>query len=148
MKRIYFLILLSAFLVNCSNRKPGGSTTETSAKTRTDSTESYEGIIPCADCPGIKTTLSLNYSSKNYTLSETYLERNNGKAFITKGSFDIKPRYENNPDADLLILNDDKSGRESYFARFSKDTAFVMMLDADKKPIQSGLNYKLLKVNE
>lgn len=148
MKKIYFLFVLYAFLAACSNPKSGGSTSGTLAKTQTDSTERYEGIIPCADCPGIKTMLNLNYNSKNYTLSETYLERNNGKAFITKGSFGIKPGYEGNANAGLLILNDDKPGRQHYFAKFSKDTACVVMLNADKKPIPSGLNYKLVKVNE
>lgn len=34
----------------------------------------YEAIIPCADCPGIKTVLTLN-DDNTFTISEEYLER-------------------------------------------------------------------------
>ncbi len=35
----------------------------------------YEAILPCADCPGIKSILTLN-KDKTFKLSEEYLERN------------------------------------------------------------------------
>ena len=34
----------------------------------------YEGTLPCADCPGIKTTITLK-DDNTYTISEEYLER-------------------------------------------------------------------------
>lgn len=35
----------------------------------------YEAIIPCADCPGIKTLLTLN-NDKTFSITEEYLDRN------------------------------------------------------------------------
>ena len=35
----------------------------------------YEAIVPCADCPGIKTTLTLN-NDKTFSITEEYLDRN------------------------------------------------------------------------
>lgn len=34
----------------------------------------YEGVVPCADCPGIKTTLILN-KNRTFKITEEYLER-------------------------------------------------------------------------
>lgn len=44
----------------------------------------YEATIPCADCPGIKTSLTLN-DDKTFSISEEYLERNSKNQ--DKGSF-------------------------------------------------------------
>ncbi|MDV6169532.1 copper resistance protein NlpE [Flavobacterium sp. DG1-102-2] len=56
----------------------------------TDSTSwtgAYSGVSPCADCPGIKTDITLNHD-KTYVLQEQYLEKEkNPRSF--KGSFTI-----------------------------------------------------------
>ncbi|ATN04258.1 hypothetical protein CRN76_01890 [Chryseobacterium indologenes] len=44
----------------------------------------YEAVIPCADCPGIKTSLTLN-KDKTFSISEEYLDRNSKNQ--DKGSF-------------------------------------------------------------
>ncbi len=53
--------------------------TDTSAKGDTsenalDWSGTYKAVVPCADCPGIKTELTLN-KDKTFRLSEEYLER-------------------------------------------------------------------------
>lgn len=35
----------------------------------------YEAVVPCADCPGIKTSLTLN-DDKTFSITEEYLDRN------------------------------------------------------------------------
>jgi len=45
----------------------------------------YKGILPCADCEGIETTISLNENS-TYTIRTTYLGKGN-KIFEQKGTF-------------------------------------------------------------
>ncbi|MEJ5106702.1 copper resistance protein NlpE [Chryseobacterium sp. MYb328] len=44
----------------------------------------YEAVVPCADCPGIKTSLTLN-NDKTFSLTEEYLERKSKNE--DKGSF-------------------------------------------------------------
>jgi uncharacterized lipoprotein NlpE involved in copper resistance len=50
-----------------------------------DWTGTYEGTIPCADCPGIKTVLTLN-EDRTFTLTSTYIDRENG-TFQNSGNF-------------------------------------------------------------
>lgn len=44
----------------------------------------YEATVPCADCPGIKTSLTLN-TDKTFSITEEYLERKSKNE--DKGSF-------------------------------------------------------------
>lgn len=56
-----------------------------SAKTSLDWNGTYQGVVPCADCEGIDTTLTLNQDN-TYVLSKTYLGKD-GEAFKEEGSF-------------------------------------------------------------
>ncbi|WP_228458616.1 copper resistance protein NlpE [Chryseobacterium aureum] len=44
----------------------------------------YEATVPCADCPGIKTSLTLN-EDRTFSITEEYLDRNSKNQ--DKGSF-------------------------------------------------------------
>ncbi len=66
---------------NSSTAIPAGDTTENSV----DWNGTYTGTLPCASCPGIETTLTLN-SDKTYEIKEVYQEEKDGK-FDEKGSF-------------------------------------------------------------
>ncbi|MDQ0780506.1 copper resistance protein NlpE [Chryseobacterium sp. W4I1] len=44
----------------------------------------YEAVIPCADCPGIKTSLTLN-NDKTFSITEEYVDRNSKNQ--DKGTF-------------------------------------------------------------
>ena len=59
---------------------PSGDSNQTSL----DWAGRYQGTLPCADCAGIETSLTLSESGR-YTLTETYLGK--GKPFVTKGRF-------------------------------------------------------------
>ncbi|MCJ7935031.1 MAG: copper resistance protein NlpE N-terminal domain-containing protein [Chryseobacterium sp.] len=45
----------------------------------------YEAIVPCADCPGIRTLLTLN-NDKTFSITEEYIDRNSKNQ--DKGSFE------------------------------------------------------------
>ena len=45
----------------------------------------YEGTLPCADCPGLQTIITLN-SDGTFHMEETYLERSD-KPTITDGKW-------------------------------------------------------------
>ena len=60
-----------------------GDNTQTSV----DWNGTYKGTIPCASCPGIETTLTLN-NDKTYTLESNYLEEKDGKT-TDKGTFEF-----------------------------------------------------------
>jgi len=44
----------------------------------------YQGTLPCADCQGIETTLTL-MTNKTYTLTQTYIK---GKTYTLSGRFE------------------------------------------------------------
>jgi uncharacterized lipoprotein NlpE involved in copper resistance len=55
------------------------------AQKASDWTGSYSGISPCADCPGMKTDITLN-SDNTYSLQEQYLEKEKAPRSF-KGAF-------------------------------------------------------------
>ncbi len=56
------------------------------ARTSLDVEGTYTGVVPCADCAGIETTLILS-EGQNYELRTRYLGKSD-QAFIQKGSYE------------------------------------------------------------
>ena len=94
----------------------------------------YKGVIPCADCPGIETELTLR-EDKTYSLSVLYQDREK-KPTVTQGSFTFDPTGS--------IITLDKAGNHS---QYKVKEGCLAMLDADGKEIEGGLktNYVLNK---
>ena len=65
----------------------------------------YEGTLPCADCPGIQLTLTIN-SDKTYSLQQEYLERDVANA--EKGTFTW------NENGSIITLKNE-AGREDLY---------------------------------
>ncbi|MCL1668904.1 copper resistance protein NlpE [Elizabethkingia ursingii] len=98
MKKNVLLIAATAglLLMSCSQKKelqPGSGVEETTTEVKTDSISvepitndghnsqnsldwagTYEGTLPCADCPGIKTTITLK-DDNTYTMTEEYVDK-------------------------------------------------------------------------
>lgn len=96
----------------------------------------YEGIIPCADCPGIDTKLTLN-KDYTYSLSMVYQEKGDGKPFESSGSWKVNESF------DIITLDFDKPSEASHYKIVDNNT--IQMLDKEGKPIDSSLNYDLTK---
>ncbi|KAA8735113.1 copper resistance protein NlpE [Acinetobacter qingfengensis] len=96
----------------------------------------YQGTLPCADCPGIKTVLTL-HADKTYKLEETYLERN-VQPIITEGTF----QFDKNQSS--IITLDSASQNRKFFIGEN----FANALDLEGNPITGALQqyYKLNKV--
>lgn len=91
----------------------------------------YEGVLPAADCPGIKTTLTL-YTNGTFQLQEEYLERDT--SFTQTGTFTIQQ--------DLLTL----TTQDNDVRYFHLGEGTASMLDADKQPITGDLaSYYILR---
>lgn len=61
----------------------------------------YVGTLPCADCPGIHTTMTLN-PDQTYVLVTRYQDKKDG-------TFEQKGVFSWSPDGAAIILDDDKS---------------------------------------
>ncbi|CDL79325.1 envelope stress response activation lipoprotein NlpE [Xenorhabdus cabanillasii] len=93
----------------------------------------FNGVIPCADCDGIETTLQLS-NDGTYILGQTYLKSGQEKPFFETGHWIVNGKKIN--------LTSDE-GEKAYYQMTGKD---LVMLDIRGEPIQSELNYKLAKV--
>ena len=103
------------------------------AETSLDYRGTYEGTLPAADCPGIRTTLTLNPDG-TYGLHMKYIDR--AAEFDETGIFTVK---EN-----LLTLTRLDDGSEEYY---KVEENRLRMLDAEKQPVTGALaeNYVLQK---
>lgn len=91
----------------------------------------YEGTLPAASCPGIRTVLTL-HKDTTFTLHSEYIDEKDGV-------FDAKGRYA--LQGSLMTLRADDG--EIYY--YKVEEGRVRLLNADKKPITGPLaeNYIL-----
>lgn len=138
MKKYLFLVLCAFVFAVACNEKPqarrealGGADSVLSAYLG-----SFNGILPCADCEGIDTELTLNEDG-TFTLIEFYLSQESD-LYLTEGAWQLSP------DSSYVILTpapeEGRAARRLFFALNGID---LDMLDINAKPIDSTLNYTL-----
>lgn len=109
----------------------------------------FVGTIPCADCQGINTELTLKSgdrsTSGSFTMKQTYLGKpasknvvtNSGRWFLAKGN-------KQNPDAAVLQLIPTEDNMELlYFLQVSDSE--IKLLDRQQQVIKGKHNYSLKK---
>ncbi|MCD6012776.1 MAG: putative lipoprotein NlpE involved in copper resistance [Flavipsychrobacter sp.] len=102
----------------------------------------YVGKLPCADCIGITSTLSLRYSlhakSGDYVLTDKYIGTKSGD--ITN---DRKGRwnYISKSGGNNIVLDFDKKGRESYY--LINKNGSLTPLDRNQQKINSPVDQTL-----
>lgn len=111
----------------------------------------YEGLLPCADCEGIRTVLKLENSpdktERGYELTETYLGTEDGdREFVSKGIYEVVYGLENEPGAMAIRLLDESSAAVKSFRQDEFGT--LHLLDGKEQPIVSDLNYTLELVEQ
>lgn len=112
MKRLSVIMAVSAaFLLSASctcsheGREAETGTTEIKAeKIVPVYVGTYEGTLPAADCPGIKTTLKIN-GDTTYELRSEYIDRD--EIFEESGVYELKDG--------MIILVTPSSGRRTYY---------------------------------
>ncbi len=105
MRKFKFLVLASLTFMasSCNNASSKKATSEEqqasaitvqvnpdpahNSKISLDWAGTYEGVLPCADCEGIKTSITLN-SDHTFSKSEIYLKGEKESKFETKGQFE------------------------------------------------------------
>jgi len=128
---------ISGFMPGQASGKIKVRVTEKTQEQAASDSMTYEGGIPCADCPGINETLTLRPDG-TYTESMVYLERNEGKAYLTEGTWN----KEKKNDSEIFVLNPaGKDSRQSQLLITSKNR--IEMLDGEGNRIPSQLNYAL-----
>jgi heat shock protein HslJ/uncharacterized lipoprotein NlpE involved in copper resistance len=100
---------------------------------------SFQGLLPCADCPGILQTLNL-YPDGRFTLRLVYLDRG------PEAHFDETGRFRLSPAGDRLHLDrDEGQGPDQYAVR---GDGVLRQLDLEGREIESQLNFDLRRTAE
>ena len=86
MKKILMILAATALLASCNNNKNGNATPpandstavadSSGADTTAAATDSlvYEGMVPAADCEGIRYRIAMDAAKKNFSMKEDYME--------------------------------------------------------------------------
>ena len=97
-KSLLILGFLSTAFVGCTTTNTSDTQADSVAITESapdaahtsqnslDYAGTYTGVLPCADCPGIKTEITLN-ADGSFTKKMTYLERKEAGIFKEKGTY-------------------------------------------------------------
>lgn len=99
---------------------------------------SYTGTLPCADCSGVQTDLTLN-SDGTFVMKQDYLGKPNGQV-TTQGTYDI-----NGVDNQYVLLHpNDHADTPPYLIYMDKDSVQFRDLENGETPTPS---HTLLLVN-
>ena len=95
MKTAFIVLVLAAVMAGCMPRKEGSDPVMArqadlhTSQNSLDWAGVYEGVLPCADCPGIQTRLTLN-RDESYELSSLYVDRDKTPR-VVRGRFSWQP---------------------------------------------------------
>ncbi len=159
MKIVNLLLMATIALTtttHCSKKTTGKVTsTSESEQLQVDMTGIYSGLLPCADCPGIETTLTIN-PDNTYEIAQVYTEKDSvpfiSSGLIKKGEkgkiWVFKSRYNETfyqfEDSVLIMLNQKEIDGllEQHYILKKKESArkeHIMAQLTDKKWVLSGL---------
>ncbi len=103
----------------------------------------YEGTLPCADCGGIRTELTLLTDGSAYELVETYLAAKDGDhTFESSGTWSTTSGIPDDPAATVFELDAGDGSVRRYLLVSESE---IRLLGRDGKPPESKLNYSLTK---
>jgi uncharacterized lipoprotein NlpE involved in copper resistance len=138
MKMIGLIVIILLF-ISCSSKVQKEVTTvdKLTSRNSLDWAGTYKGILPCADCEGIETTLRIN-SDSTFQLIAKYLGKKSD-SIETYGSFIW------NDEGNTILLNNITNAPNKYFVRENS----VIQLDMEGNFISGDLadKYVLKKIS-
>ena len=137
MKKIVFSVVAACSLFalfGCNHRAEMDTLQPAPMEELKPMQQSWRGVLPCADCEGIETSLFLEKDG-TWVMNERYQGvSREPSSFASYGTWART--------ADKLVLTDSKGEKSYYRAKGDK----LEMLDRDGNPIESTLNYTLESV--
>ena len=108
----------------------------------------YQGVLPCADCSGIQTTLTLYRDEADkpsrFELRQKFMDgAKAGGSDVDRGNWIAERQSVDGKSYPLFILNPTDTSEQFRFLQ--KATNAVEMLNADGEPIESDFNYTLMQ---
>lgn len=150
MKYLLLLPAMAFFACQHSGQQAGHSDS-TAVAPGTAAWTTYTGTLPCADCSGILTTLSLEENGPEgeqlFKLKEVYQGvAGKDQTFNSEGNYKVQHGDAEDKDAEIIQLNPDKDRNLQRFYRRAGDV--LRQLDKDRQPIPGAMNYSLKRVSE
>lgn len=107
----------------------------------------YSGVLPCADCSGIHTTLTLyrdqDGQPSRYELRQRYLGAAKETTHVERGVWSSGVTRIDGQQYPLVILNPNESDGRQLFVQNARNA--VEILDQKGQPIHSGMNETLIQ---
>ena len=118
---MYLAVIAAAMMVSCNGKKTAQNEANSDSTSVADTTVAgtYEGTLPAADCPGIKTVLTINADS-TYQLQQDYIDRKDGHDEAS-GVLQVL-------DGNVMMLVRPSSGEHSFYK--VKDSKSIVMTDS------------------
>lgn len=126
---MYLAVIAAAMMVSCNGKKTAQDETTNDSVSVADSVSAdvdlaavagtYEGTLPAADCPGIKTVLIINADS-TYQLHQDYIDRKDGHDEAS-GVLQVL-------DGNVMMLVRPSSGEHTFYK--VKDSKSIVMTDS------------------
>jgi copper homeostasis protein (lipoprotein) len=109
----------------------------------------YHGVLPCADCPGIDTTLKIFGADSQathgvYMTKSAYQERNSSNT--ETGTWTLEKGTPDDASASVYVLKPKTGSGVTNFLRIGDDE--IKQLDADRKPFGGTVNFSLKRVGK
>lgn len=123
-----------AILMGCHNRAEVQALEPAHEEALKPMQQSWRGVLPCADCEGIETSLFLEKDG-TWVMNQHYQGAKAPSSFASYGSWART--------ADKLVLTDTQ-GEKHYFRAKGEG---LEMLNREGNPIESQFNYTLAPVN-
>lgn len=144
-------VIAAMFVVSCNGNKTTGQKTDTDSLSCVESDSlqadgiaiesiagTYEGTLPAADCPGIKTVLTLN-SDSTYQYAADYIDRKDGHEEAS-GIFKVSANH-------VIEIIRPSSGEASYY-KVKDDNSLIMTDSLGNEPEgEMAKHYVLTKKN-
>jgi copper homeostasis protein (lipoprotein) len=107
----------------------------------------YHGVLPCADCPGIDTTVKLFGADAQathgvYMTKNTYQERNS--SYTETGTWTLEKGTPDEASANVYVLKNKTGNGVTNFLRVSNDE--IKQLDANRKSFGGTVNFTLKRI--
>lgn len=131
---VIFAAMIMAGCAN-TNNPSNNSYSVNPAETSLDWAGVYQGVLPCADCEGINTTLTLN-NDGTFELEQAY--KKGITTFIPQATTGKIVWDKSKP---LIYINENNEQRTFFVGE-----GYVQAYDMQGKPIISQLNYTLQQI--
>lgn len=106
---------------------------------------SWQGVLPCSDCDGIRTRLTLRRDddgNQDFELEETYLGAEAGNVFTLAGAW--REGRQGTEDGTVTVFRLDPDGADQWY-QLQPDGS-LELLDSHGRPRVDGIGHRLQRI--